>query len=222
VTGPETARRRPAQARSAATVAAVLGAARGLLHDGEELSARTIAARAGVAAPTVYRYFADIDAVVDALVIDHARAAEAMVERVLAADPGDDVAMTFGRVFDGYVELYEAHPELTVVWSSPEMAERQRLIEERSDRSLAKRLSDHLVEGGAVDRKDRRSVESRVETYWQMAGVALAAVLDAPGPRARRVAEDDARAFVAHAAMRCAAVPGHDRRADATVDRRQK
>lgn len=196
-------RRRPAQARSTATVAAVLDAARGLLHDGEELSARSIAARAGIAAPTVYRYFTDTDAVIDALVIDHSRAAEAMVDGVLATDPGDDVAVTFRRVLDGYLELYRTRPELTLVWRSSEMAERQRSIEERSDRGLAHRLAAHLVVGGAIAPKDRRSVEARVAMYWQMAGVALAAVLQADGPRARRAAEDDAHAFVEHAATRC-------------------
>jgi AcrR family transcriptional regulator len=208
VTDLESTRRRPAQARSTATVAAVLDAARGLLHDGDELSARTIAARAGIAAPTVYRYFADIDAVVDALVLDHATAAEAMVERVLAADAGDDVATTFARVLDGYLELYRAQPELTVVWRSPEMADRQRRIEERSDRGLAHRLAVHLVDGGAIDAKHRRTFVARVATYWQMAGVALAAVLHAPGRRAQRVAEDDARAFVEHAATRCTMAAG--------------
>lgn len=208
MTDTEPTRRRPAQARSTATVAAVLQAARELLQDGGELSARTIAARAGIAAPTVYRYFADTDAVIDALVIEHARAAEAMVEEVLATDPGDDIAVTFDRVLDAYLGFYAAHPELTVVWRSTEMAERQRLIEERSDRGLAHRLVSHLVVGGAIAARDRRIVEARVATYWQMAGVALAAVLQAPGPRERRVAEGDARAFVEHAARRCAPDPG--------------
>jgi AcrR family transcriptional regulator len=204
-------RRRPAQARSTATVAAVLDAARGLLHDGGELSARSIAARAGIAAPTVYRYFTDTDAVIDALVIDHARAAETMVDGVLAADPGDDIAATFRRVLDGYLELYRTRPELTVVWRSPEMAERQRLIEERSDRGLARRLATHLIAGGAIVTTDPRTFECRVATYWQMAGSALATVLTAPRARDRRIAEDDVHAFVEHAAVRCASDAGSAR-----------
>ena len=64
----EHARRRPVQARSTATVQAVLDAARAVLNAGDELTARSIAERAGIAAPTVYRYFADVKAVVDALV----------------------------------------------------------------------------------------------------------------------------------------------------------
>jgi len=196
-------RRRPAQARSAATVAAILSAARELLHNGEAISARTIAERAGIAAPTMYRYFADTDAVVDALVLEHADIAEAMVERVLEADAGDDITTAFRRVLDGYLQLYSDRPVLIVAWRSKEMAERQRLIEQQSDRGLARRLATHLVEGGAIDRNERRAFTDSVVTHWQMAGVAIGAVLQAPDRRARATAEADARAFVDYAATRC-------------------
>lgn len=204
MTGPQPMRRHPAQARSATTVAAILDAARALLHDDDELSARSIAERAGIAAPTVYRYFADIDAVVDALVVEHARAAEAMVEQVLAGDPGDDVTTTFRRVLDGYVRFYAERADLTVAWRSAEMAERQREIEQQSDRGLAHQLAAHLVAGGAVAHGDRRAFIRRVETHWAMAGVALGAVLRATDRRTRAAAEADVRAFVDYAASRCA------------------
>ena len=200
-------RRRPTQARSTATVAAILDAARALLRGDEELSARSIARGAGIAAPTVYRYFADTDAVLDALVVEHARTAEAMVERILDADAGDDVTTAFRRVLDGYLQLYTERPELTLAWRSAQMAERQRLIEERSDRGLAHRLAVHLVEGGAITPKDLGVFVTRVETHWQMAGVAIAAVLRAPDRRTRSVAEDDVRAVVDFAATRCAPHP---------------
>lgn len=206
-------RRRPVQARSTATVQAVLDAARAVLNAGGELTARSIAERAGIAAPTVYRYFADVKAVVDALVGEHAAAAEAMVAEVLAADDGADVGVAFSRVLDGYLRLYQARPEFTVMWSSTELAERQRAVEEQSDHALAGRLAAHLVAGGAVPRPQRDRFARRVALHWRMAGVALGAALRASRPAERREADRDLHDFVAYAADQCLrSAPGHPRR----------
>ncbi len=207
------ARRLPVQARSAVTVQAVLDAARAVLQAGGELTARSVAERAGIAAPTVYRYFTDVEAVVDALVREHATAAEAMVTAVLADDDGTDVGVAFARVLDGYLRLYQARPEFTVMWSSVELAERQRAVEEHSDQALAGRLAAHLVAGGAVPRAQRDRFAGRVALHWRMAGVALGAVLRASRPAERRDADRDLHDFVAYAADQCLrSAPGRRRR----------
>jgi AcrR family transcriptional regulator len=191
------------QARSEATVAAILTAARSVLHEGGEFTARTVAARAGIAPASMYRYFTDTDDVIDALLVEHATAAEAMVGEVLGGDSGADTAAAMRAVLDGYLALYRARPQLTVVWASATMADRQRVIEEVSDRSLAAQLAAHLVRGGAL-RSTNRMLAQRLATLWQMAGVALGAVLAAPNSAARRLAEEDLRAFVDYAAARLA------------------
>lgn len=65
----ETARRRPVQARSRACVDAILEASAHILRDGglAALNTNRIAERAGVSIGTLYGYFADKNAIIDAL-----------------------------------------------------------------------------------------------------------------------------------------------------------
>jgi AcrR family transcriptional regulator len=165
---------------------------------GEEPTARTIAASAGIAPATVYRYFPDVDSVLDALVHEHAAVAEATVAAALSTDTSTDARSVFRLVIETYLSLYRRRSEFTVEWRSAVMAERQRLVEERSDRGLAHRLCAHLVARGLVLRHTAE-LESRIETHWHMAGVAIGALLRA-GPKQRAAAERDLWAFVDHAA----------------------
>ena len=86
MTGDGAVRRLPRQGRSAARVADILAAARRLLQTDElgDLTVRAIAAEAGVGTASVYRYFADVDEIVDV----HLKRGRVVERLLLAPDVG--------------------------------------------------------------------------------------------------------------------------------------
>jgi AcrR family transcriptional regulator len=184
----------PRQRRSAEKVDAIVAAARAVLVEGGELTTGALARRAGVAIGTVYRYFADVDAVVDVVLAEHARRAAAAVEAALTATgpaaPTDEV---FAAVLDAHLGLYDQRPDLARALADPALAERHRRIEEASDRALVGRLATTL--GLAPDD------EARLAAAWRSVGAHLGTVLVAR-PAERRGLEADLRALVAHHATR--------------------
>lgn len=108
-------RRRPRQARSRATVDAILTAA-AEVFDAEGFEAGTISRiveRAGVSVGSVYQYFPDKDALLTALAERYwSRTQEqlAVFEGALAADPELDAGLT--AWIDFLVDCHASHPRL--------------------------------------------------------------------------------------------------------------
>lgn len=145
-------RRLPAQERSRRTVEQILEAASQLVAEEgiDAATTRAIAERAGVAVPSLYRFFADRDDVLDALVermlveLDEAsQAAEA------AWVPGDlggilDVEM------DVHVRFFTEHPSLAALWfggrASAAVVESVR----RRNAVLGERLRELLLGHGLI------------------------------------------------------------------------
>ena len=140
-------RREPRQARSRARVAQILAAADGILSEEgfEALTVRRIAQDAGVPVGSIYQFFPDKAAVVDALargyIGEFDGAIEALVaEAELAVDAGAgtdspgaatadgkaDWADPVGRLVDEFAGLYRSRPGYVALWSgrhlSPELA----------------------------------------------------------------------------------------------------
>lgn len=149
---PTRARRVPAQARSRRTVRQILEAAEEIVAEQgvDAATTRAIAERAGVSAPSLYRFFADRDEVLDALLErmvdeldDHARAGEAGWE-------SGDLEGLLRLEFDLHVGYYEAHPSLAALWfggrASPAVVESVR----RRNHDLARRVRELLVARGLV------------------------------------------------------------------------
>ena len=112
------ARREPAQQRSRRTVRQILDAAEQIIgtQGVHAATTRAIAEGAGVAIPSLYRFFADRDEILDALVehmtadLDqHARAAEA------AWTPGGPAGL-IRLELDTAVAYFEAHPSAVALW----------------------------------------------------------------------------------------------------------
>jgi AcrR family transcriptional regulator len=112
------ARREPTQQRSRRTVRQVLDAAEQIVgtQGVDAATTRAIAERAGVAIPSLYRFFADRDEILDALLehmtadLDqHARAAEA------AWQPGDPASL-IRLELDTAAAYFEAHPSAVALW----------------------------------------------------------------------------------------------------------
>lgn len=146
------ARRIPTQERSRRTVEKILDAAERIAGEegADAATTRAIAERAGVAVPSLYRFFADrdeiLDAVLERMVLDldaHAQAAEA---KWAPGDVEDLIRLQLGL----HVDYFEAHPGLVALWfggrASPPVTE---AIRERN-RRLARRLRALLVAGRLV------------------------------------------------------------------------
>lgn len=187
-------RRSPRQGRSAERVATILAATRELLQQQPEsaVTIRAIADRAGTSPASVYRYFDDLDQVVDALVMEHSDIATNAVSGVLASSRHTTVSGVFVLVVRTYLDLYERRPELTLAWRSATMARRQQVIEEASDEGLAHLLGAHLRRRGLIDELTPQ-IESRLAADWTVAGTLLGLVLRAaPERRGDRVADLEA------------------------------
>jgi AcrR family transcriptional regulator len=173
-------RRVPQQQRSGDRVDAILAAARSLLqeHDPADLSTRAVASRAGVSPATVYRYFSDMDEIVDALLVEHATIAEATVADALERSRHRTVGGVFEHIVVTYLDLYEQRPDLTTAWRSPALANRQRTIEEQSDRSLAFAVGEHLQRRGLLVRVTKRH-ETMLTAHWTAVGALIGVFLRA-------------------------------------------
>ena len=171
-------RRHPRQDRSTAKIETILSATSRLLGSGEPstMTARTIATEAGVSAATVYRYFRDVDHVIDAVLVEHADAATFAVTEALSASRHRTVAGVFQLVVDTHLRLYSARPDLTVTWASEELARRRREIEIGSDRSLARQVGRHLVDKKLIARLTATE-ELLLSAHWATTGTLLGIAL---------------------------------------------
>lgn len=112
------ARRQPVQERSRRTVAAILDAAEAII-DADGITAattRAIAEKAGVAYPSLYRFFSDRDQILDALLERHALAAD---EQAMAHEPmwaGRSGVDLLNAEFDLLIAYYRQHPSAARLW----------------------------------------------------------------------------------------------------------
>jgi AcrR family transcriptional regulator len=125
-------RREPRQARSRARVAQILAAADGILSAAgfEALTVRRIAQDAGVPVGSIYQFFPDKAAVVDALAHGYIGEFDAAIAVLVASaqDASDAAgwADPVGRLVDEFADLYRSRPGYVALWSgrhlSPELA----------------------------------------------------------------------------------------------------
>ncbi len=140
-------RRQPVQERSRQTVARILDAADTLIDEGgvEAVTTRAVADRAGVTYPSLYRFFADRDEILDQLVTRHLAALDA---RAVAAERTwqiTSVRDVIDRELDLHVAYFKEHPSAARLWlsgrSSPAVVTQVR----QRAQVLAERLRQVLV-----------------------------------------------------------------------------
>ena len=121
-------RRRPTQERASATVEAVIQAAAELFCDlgYDHASTNRIAERAGVSIGSLYQYFANKEAILEALLHEHQRAVHEVVEEAFLVldDPEVPFRQGLEGLFTRLVDFHAADPELTRVLSAevPQLA----------------------------------------------------------------------------------------------------
>jgi AcrR family transcriptional regulator len=149
-------RREPVQERSRRTVARILRATEEIIAtDGvDAATTRTIAERAKVAAPSLYRFFDDRDAILDALLEAMLAQLETVVEDAEQEVPVESIESieAFVRLeLEIHAAYFERHPSLARLWFggrvSPAVVE---LVRARN-RQLAGRARRVLTETGLVD-----------------------------------------------------------------------
>jgi AcrR family transcriptional regulator len=118
VTTAPTQRREPTQARSRQTVTRILDAAAAIVdeHGVDAATTRTIADRAGVAYPSLYRFFADRDEILDRLLERHLTDIDARAE---AAERTWDIGSIWDLVnaeLELHIAYYREHPSAARLW----------------------------------------------------------------------------------------------------------
>lgn len=146
------ARRKPIQRRSRESVRRILEATEAIVaEDGvDAVTTRAIAERAGVAPPSIYRFFSDRDEILDALLetmLEDLDVHAASVERRFT---GGSIEELIRLEFELHVAYYERHPSLPGLWFGGRVsAPVVELVRARNEQ-LADRLRRVLVEAGLI------------------------------------------------------------------------
>lgn len=138
-------KREPTQARSRARVEAILDAAAGLLADGdrEAVTVRDIAAGAGVPTGTLYQFFEDKPAVLQALAVRYVHRTPDVLGGALAR-PDRDWRTVLPAVVDGFAELLRREPAMRVLWLHSSLDAATVSLADAADDQLARDLARHL------------------------------------------------------------------------------
>ena len=111
-------RREPTQQRSRRTVRQILDAAEQIIgtQGVDAATTRAIAERAGVAVPSLYRFFADRDEILDALVEHMLADLDQRTQAAEAACRPGDPADLIRLELDTHAAYFEAHPSAVALW----------------------------------------------------------------------------------------------------------
>ncbi len=140
-------RRAPQQARSRARVERLLVAADGLLGaEGlEALTVRRIAAEAAVPIGTLYQFFADKQAIVDALALRYVDEFSALMTDLVDRAGRERWADPVQTLLDAFVDLYRSRPGYLAIWGGQHLGPQARQADEESNTLVADGLRRILV-----------------------------------------------------------------------------
>lgn len=138
-------KRVPSQARSAERVETLLDAAAALLHERDpgDITVRDLAAAAAVPTGTLYQFFDDTDAVLQALALRYLAGSRATLEAALEPSDGDWPEVV-DRVIDGYAAMIRVDPAIRRLWLSGTLGAATRRAGVDSDHDTAARLAAAL------------------------------------------------------------------------------
>jgi AcrR family transcriptional regulator len=146
-------RRQPVQARSRETVARILAATDQLIASGgvEAATTRAITDRAGVSAPSLYRFFADRDEIFDSLLRTELASLEAHAEQMERTWAVTSIRDYVTRELDLHVTYYEEHPSLARLWFGGRISPAVVAEVQRRNQTLAHRARTTLLGLGLID-----------------------------------------------------------------------
>ena len=145
-------RRSPVQARSRQTVTRILDAAAAIADEQgvDAATTRAIADRAGVSPPSLYRFFADRDAILDELLEQHCAVLDARCVEAEQTWAVTSVADLLNNEIDLHVAYYRLYPSSARLWmggrTSPTVTKHVRA----RMKNLADRLHTILVDARLI------------------------------------------------------------------------
>ena len=143
-------RRRPVQARSRETVDRILAAAAVLIEDGgvEAVTTRAIAERARVTAPSLYRFFADREQVLDALIEQHLGRLSTFLAEAETGWAPSSVTEFVERELGCYAAYFQANRNTARLWLDGRVSPTVRAEVLRYNRRTAQRLHGVAIAAG--------------------------------------------------------------------------
>lgn len=208
------------QARSRRTVQQILDATEAIVADAgvDAATTRAIAERAGVAVPSLYRFFADRDEILDTLLEAMLRDLDAHAERAERSFSGESIDEFIRLELELHAAFYEQHPSLARLWFggrvSPPVVE---LVRARNH-ALARRAQRILTSAGLLDPATPEIVFDLIVEY----GDRTLDIAFRGGPKAEREVIDTGRRALSALAARWAPPAGGQARRDGAEARTSK
>lgn len=145
-------RRAPVQARSRQTVTRILDAAAAITDEQgvDAATTRAIADRAGVSAPSLYRFFADREAILDELLEQHCAALDARCIEAEKTWQIRSVAELLNNEIDLHVHYYRRYPSSARLWMGGRTSPTVTKHVHARMQTLAGRLHTILVTAGLI------------------------------------------------------------------------
>ncbi|MFF0431471.1 TetR/AcrR family transcriptional regulator [Streptomyces sp. NPDC004327] len=154
-------RRRPQQARSRARVEAILAAAdRILAGEGfEALTMRRVAEEAGVPVGSIYQFYPDKGAVVDALGRRYLEGFKTAIDELVERAADGELDDLVGTMVDVYAELFRSQPGGRALWAGRHLSPELARADEASNALVAEGLERIVVRltGGPGGQPVRRA-----------------------------------------------------------------
>ena len=162
-------RRQPRQQRSRAKVDAILDAADALVTTSEIdlLTTTLIAARAGIAVGSVYRYFDGVPAVVEALAARHAERFASFLRADLDEQPLHRKRDAANVALDALIDYYRANAGFRGLWRAAPRVTGAGFFD--ASETLMAIVVDALVDRGLIDEIDELDEDLVRETQVQWA-----------------------------------------------------
>lgn len=202
-----TLRREPQQARSRARLAGLLDAAETLLvREGPEaLTTTRIAEEAGVSVGSLYRWFPDKAAIVDALTRRYLTEFEATIDELAAAAPTAEWDDPAGMLLEVFAHRGVSQPGYRALWLGRQFSEELRAADRANKEVLANGVRRILVGRGMLDDSEGAATACRAGVLAADALLHEAFRLDADGdPELMGEAKELLRAYLRTAVRRYA------------------
>jgi AcrR family transcriptional regulator len=157
-------RRQPRQQRSRTRVRHILEAADAILSaEGfEALAVRRIAQVAGVPVGSIYQFFPDKAAVVDALAGTYIEQFDAAIEHLVARSDAERWTDPVGTLVDAFADLYRANPGYVALWSGRHLSPELARADEANNAAIADGVRRILIRQVPLPDGEALVLESRV------------------------------------------------------------
>lgn len=198
----------------------LLDAAESLLvrEGAEALTTTRIAAEAGVSVGSLYRYFPDKGAIVDALTQRYLDDFELTMARLAEHEPGDGWADPAGTLLDAFAERGVSQPGYRALWLGRHFSEELRAADRANKEALAHGVMRILAGAGLIADTDAAATSCRAAVLAADALLHESFRLDPQGDRVLMAeAKELLRAYLHAVSIRFPPAPPppvHDQRGD--------